>query len=70
LAKALLAAAEEHALHEGRSLIVLDTEEGSVAERLYAQCGYQRVGAIPHFARSSGGALHGTTFFYKELSGG
>jgi ribosomal protein S18 acetylase RimI-like enzyme len=67
LATALMAAAEEEAQKLGRSLIVLDTEQDSYAERLYERLGYCRAGVIPHFARSSSGALHGTVLFYKQL---
>ena len=70
VATALMAAAEDAARTLGRTLIVLDTEAGSVAEQLYAQLGYQRVGQIPQFARSSSGALHGTVLFYKQLAEG
>ena len=67
LATALMAAAEAEAQRLGRSLVVLDTEQDSHAERLYAQLGYLRAGVIPHFARSSSGDLHGTVLFYKQL---
>jgi acetyltransferase len=68
LATRLMAAAEEAAQKLGRSLVVLDTEQDSHAERLYERLGYQRVGVIPEFARSSStGALHGTVLFYKQL---
>jgi ribosomal protein S18 acetylase RimI-like enzyme len=67
LARALMAAAEDEAQRLGRSLLVLDTEEGSHAERLYEQLGYQRAGVIPQFARSSSGGLRGTVLFYKQL---
>jgi GNAT superfamily N-acetyltransferase len=68
LATALLAAAEAETVRLGRTLIVLDTEEGSAGETLYAKCGYQRAGLIPNFARSSGGGFHATVLFYKMLA--
>jgi GNAT superfamily N-acetyltransferase len=67
LATALMAAAEEAAQRIGRPLLVLDTEEGSHAEKLYERLGYVRVGSIPRFALSSSGELHGTVLFYKYL---
>lgn len=63
LATQLMVAAEAAAQRLGRSLVVLDTEENSPAEELYARLGYRRAGMIPEFARSSSGALHGTVFF-------
>lgn len=68
LATALMAAAEAEAQRIGRTLIVLDTEQGGVGELLYERLGYQRAGVIPGFARSSyTGTLHGTVLFYKQL---
>jgi GNAT superfamily N-acetyltransferase len=69
---ALLAAAEEAARSCGKSLLVLDTNEGSDAERLYAGNGWVRVGAIPNYSlKPRGGELQPTVVFYKfiELQG-
>lgn len=63
----LLAAAEELARACGRSLLVLDTNEGSDAERLYARSGWQRVGSIPDFSIQPRGGLRATVVFYKRL---
>jgi ribosomal protein S18 acetylase RimI-like enzyme len=67
IARALLDAAEESARETGRTLLVLDTEQGSVAERLYAKCGYTRAGVIPQYARATDGSLISTVVFYKLL---
>ena len=67
IARALLAAAEEAARTEGRTLLVLDTEQGSVAERLYEKCGYTRSGVIPQFALNAEGSLITTVVFYKLI---
>jgi GNAT superfamily N-acetyltransferase len=67
IARALLDAAEESARQTGRTLLVLDTEQGSVAERLYAKCGYTRAGVIPQYARAADGSLISTVVFYKLL---
>jgi GNAT superfamily N-acetyltransferase len=67
VATALMAAAEAEAQGMGRSLLVLDTEAGGLAEQLYEQLGYQRAGVIPLFAASSSGGLHSTVLFYKHL---
>jgi GNAT superfamily N-acetyltransferase len=68
LGGALLHAAEQLARDCGKTLLVLDTNEGSDAERLYAHLGWVRVGTIPDYSfRPRGGGLCGTTVFYKAL---
>jgi GNAT superfamily N-acetyltransferase len=67
VAHQLMARAEEEALSEGRTLIVLDTVTGDDAERLYERIGYQRVGVIPSYALYPDGRLCSTTVFYKQL---
>ncbi len=67
VARALMAAAEEAARAAGRTLLVLDTEQGSAAERLYEKCGYTRSGVIPRFALGADGSLITTVVFYKLL---
>ncbi|GLZ81101.1 N-acetyltransferase [Actinorhabdospora filicis] len=68
LARSLLKAVEEHSRHTGVRLLVLDTETGSPAERLYASEGWTRVGEIPGFALSASGVPSATTVFFKELA--
>jgi ribosomal protein S18 acetylase RimI-like enzyme len=69
VAQELMARAEEEAVGEGRTLLVLDTVTGDDAERLYERLGYQRVGVIPGYALYPDGRLCSTTFFYKQLAG-
>ncbi|GAA2738828.1 GNAT family N-acetyltransferase [Pedococcus aerophilus] len=68
IAGALLAAAEDVARGLGRTTLVLDTETGSDAERLYARAGWERVGEIPLFAGAADGTLISTTVFTKRLA--
>ena len=63
---ALLAAAEEHALRAGKTLLVLDTASDE-AERVYARHGWQICGAIPNYALKPDGAPCATTIFFKSL---
>ena len=65
LARKLLEAAESFAQSIGRTLLVLDTESGSVAEGVYRHLGWQRAGAIPNFALTPDGHLHTTVYYYK-----
>jgi GNAT superfamily N-acetyltransferase len=67
IAQKLLDAIERAALESGRTLLVLDTEQGSDAERLYRRVGYSEAGVIPRFAATTAGPLIATVVFYKEL---
>lgn len=64
---ALLDAAEQVARDCGKTLLVLDTNTGSDAERLYGRAGWVRVGEIPDFSVQPRGGLRATTVFYKRL---
>jgi GNAT superfamily N-acetyltransferase len=63
----LMAAVDEEARKEGRSVLVLDTVTGGDAERLYERAGWLRVGVVPRYALMPDGAFCATTFFYKHL---
>ena len=67
LGAALLEAAEQTARDCGKTLLVLDTNTGSDAERLYARMGWIRVGTIPGYSVQPRGGLRATTLFYKTL---
>jgi GNAT superfamily N-acetyltransferase len=67
IGSALLRAAEDAALAEGRTVLVLDTELGGPGEKLYASLGWIRVGEIPDFAIGPDGKLLSTVFFYKLI---
>lgn len=64
----LMQAAEQAARSAGATLLVLDTETGSAAERMYERLGWMRVGVIPNFALTPNRVLASTTLFYKELA--
>jgi hypothetical protein len=61
-------AAEECARADGRTLLVLDTQAGSVAEAVYRHLGWQPAGQIPDYATTPNGVLHATVYFYKHLT--
>ncbi|MEU1420234.1 GNAT family N-acetyltransferase [Kitasatospora sp. NPDC005751] len=67
LAGRLLAALEAAGTGHGLRLLVLDTETGSPAERMYGAAGWTRVGTIPGYATDPAGQLHPTTVFFKAL---
>lgn len=67
IARRLLAAIEDVARREGRTLLVLDTISGSEADRLYRSLGWTEVGSVPNYAAMPDGTLAPTTYFYREL---
>jgi GNAT superfamily N-acetyltransferase len=67
IARNLMRALEQEASNAGFTLLVLDTCEGSPAERLYASMGWQRAGVVPGFALNPDGSLCDTVFFYKRV---
>ena len=69
IGRALMAELETIARARGRTVLVLDTSQGDVAEGLYMRIGYQRAGAIPQYAQSIHGVPHATVFMYKLLDG-
>jgi ribosomal protein S18 acetylase RimI-like enzyme len=62
----LMAHAEEAARAAGKTLLVLDTANGTAA-RLYERCGWVKVGEIPGFALYPDGEPCATVFYYKEI---
>ncbi|NVM79817.1 GNAT superfamily N-acetyltransferase [Duganella sp. SG902] len=68
VAAQLLAAVDQAAREEAKSVLVLDTVTGGDAERLYQRAGWQAVGSVPNYALMPDGAYCGTTFFHKQLA--
>jgi GNAT superfamily N-acetyltransferase len=64
----LMQAVEEASRSAGKTLLVLDTVTGDVAEGLYTRLGWNRVGVIPNYALYPDGRLCDTTVFWKQLS--
>ena len=63
----LLCTAEAQAKSLGLKLLVLDTRQGDVSEKLYLKYGFQPAGTIPQFALSHTGKLAATALFYKLI---
>jgi ribosomal protein S18 acetylase RimI-like enzyme len=68
LGRRLLATAERDAERAGVTLLLLDTQTGSPAERLYQGAGWQRYGIVPDYAAAPSGELEDCSFFYKRLA--
>jgi GNAT superfamily N-acetyltransferase len=69
IGEALMRAAEAEARRMGKTVLVLDTVEGSAGDRLYARLGWIRFGVVPNYALMPDGAPCGAAFFYKALAG-
>lgn len=67
IGRLLMHEAEVRAVQEGRTLLVLDTREGDVSNRLYGSMGYIEGGRIPGYAISANGEKDPTVFYYKML---
>jgi GNAT superfamily N-acetyltransferase len=63
---ALMAAAEDAARDEGKTLLVLDTASDG-AERLYRRQGWVMVGTVPGYALWPDGTPCDTVFYYKRV---
>lgn len=67
VARALMAALDDEARKEGRTVLVLDTVTGGDAERIYERAGWQRAGVVPKYALMPSGEFCATTFLFKHL---
>ena len=67
MATNLMAGLEAAAREARRTLLILDTEAGSGAERMYEKLGWTKAGVIPDFAYRPDGRLRPSAFFYKAL---
>ncbi|MEU5714468.1 GNAT family N-acetyltransferase [Streptomyces sp. NPDC020403] len=67
IGRSLLTAAERSAAEEGLTLLILDTETGSPAEKLYRSAGWTECGSVPEYAGDPAGVLRSTTFYYKAV---
>jgi predicted acetyltransferase len=67
IATQLVSAAEAQARAEGCTLLVLDTEAGSLAETLYRRLGWRKSGEIPRYAGKPGGELIPTAYYFKWI---
>jgi GNAT superfamily N-acetyltransferase len=65
----LLSTAEQVAQQADKSLLVLDTQTGSAAERLYTKAGFTPLPPLPDYALTPDGVLAPTTIFWKRIEG-
>ncbi|QND63390.1 GNAT family N-acetyltransferase [Mesorhizobium loti] len=62
---ALMYAAEEQATRLQRSLLLLDTAQGSDSERLYRRLGWQEIGVVPRHFVDPFGHPRSSVYFMK-----
>jgi ribosomal protein S18 acetylase RimI-like enzyme len=67
IARKLMQTAEERAIEEGRTLLILDTVEGAPSNHLYTSLGFVQGGRIPDYAASPFGELEATIIYYKQI---
>jgi ribosomal protein S18 acetylase RimI-like enzyme len=67
IGRSLVQAAVDLALRSGRTLLLLDVRTGDPAEALYRALGFVKFGEVPRYARSPGGGLAASSFYYLEL---
>ncbi|MBB4952868.1 GNAT superfamily N-acetyltransferase [Agrobacterium vitis] len=67
LSRLLMAEAEKQAAKAGKSLLVLDTATGEVAETIYEKFGWTKAGIVPDYALFPDGRFCHTSIFYKRL---
>ena len=68
VANSLMEAIETRAREIGLTLLVLDTNAGSDADRLYRRRGWTRVGEIPDYSLQADGSKAASAFFYLKLT--
>ncbi|MEV4640509.1 GNAT family N-acetyltransferase [Actinoplanes sp. NPDC049548] len=68
LGRRLLATAEQAAAASGITMLLLDTETDSAADRLYRSAGWLRYGIVPDYAAGPTGELRPCSFYYKPIS--
>ncbi len=68
IASKLMQALEAEARRQGRTLLTMDTVNGSPAEALYRGLGFQAAGVIPRYALGTTGKLEDTLVMFKELA--
>jgi ribosomal protein S18 acetylase RimI-like enzyme len=67
LASELMRRIEAEAIEVGLTLLVLDTNAGTTADRLYQRLGWTRVGVIPGYCLLHDGTPGDAAFFYRRL---
>jgi GNAT superfamily N-acetyltransferase len=65
--RALMERLEQEARADGKTLLILDTVSGGIADGLYERLGWTRFGIVPDYALDPAGTPCPAAFFYKHL---
>ncbi|KAI3331678.1 acetyltransferase [Xylariaceae sp. AK1471] len=67
-ARSMMEFLEKEAANRGRKLILLSTEIGTPAEKVYPRLGYVEYGRVPGYCIGPSGNMVNDVFYYKQLS--
>jgi GNAT superfamily N-acetyltransferase len=67
IGRALMERLEDEARADGKTLLILDTVSGGIADGLYERLGWSRFGIVPGYALDPFGQPRDAAFFYKHL---
>ncbi|TWD55776.1 L-amino acid N-acyltransferase YncA [Agrobacterium vitis] len=67
LSRLLMTEIEKQAAEAKKSLLVLDTATGELAERIYEKLGWIKAGVVPDYALFPDGRFCDTSIFYKRI---
>jgi GNAT superfamily N-acetyltransferase len=67
LSRLLMAEIEKQAALAGKTLLVLDTATGELAEGIYEKLGWTKAGIVPDYALFPDGRFCDTSIFYKRV---
>lgn len=67
IGEALMRAVEREAIKHGRTLLLLDTVQGGVAERLYRRLGWQEIGTVPKHFVDPWGEFRSSVYMMRSL---
>jgi ribosomal protein S18 acetylase RimI-like enzyme len=67
IGEALMLAAEREARRQERTLLLLDTAQGSASERIYRRLGWQEIGTVPRHFVDPHGEPRSSVYFMRFL---
>ncbi|MGB7390850.1 GNAT family N-acetyltransferase [Marinomonas sp.] len=67
LGSILMQGVERVAASMQRQLLILEVRSDDIAHNMYVKLGFTPFGEVPNYTRSANGALHNSTFFFKEI---
>ncbi|KAI3399663.1 hypothetical protein diail_6012 [Diaporthe ilicicola] len=65
---ALMHAVHGQAILKGKTLLMAETESGTVAEKVFKKLGYDEIGKVPNYSLNASSELREGVFLYKALN--